>query len=51
MARTTDPAYAGVLRELRERCDAEVAARGGPLRPMSVRHGNRGAAKAKKAEG
>jgi arylsulfatase A-like enzyme len=42
-----DPAHAGVLRELRARCDAELAARGGPLRPMSARYGNRGAVKAK----
>jgi choline-sulfatase len=46
-----DPGYAAVLREMRDRCDDEVAARGGPLRPMSERRGKRNAAAKKKAEG
>ena len=45
-----DPGYAAVLREMRGRCDAEVAARGGPLLPPSERHAKKAAAGKKKAK-
>jgi arylsulfatase A-like enzyme len=49
----TDPAHADVLQKLREQCDQQMNARGGPLLPMDQRGSKKpakGKGKAKKAK-
>jgi arylsulfatase A-like enzyme len=46
----SDPGYTAVIEELRGRCDAEVAAKGGPILPPSERHPRKAAARKKQGE-